>query len=423
MVKDQFPHLLKNETNAPQARRESNASIQAKSVYLQVFSSGGASADVDRRVRIWIKEEERRTMKSARLPVLICLVLAALLGHSPTAVADATTLSLMTWEGYVSEEMIQDFKRETGITLKVTYIVNNDELIGNMRATGGKGYDLVQPSVDRVFEAQRELEIYQPIDFSMITIMDNLIGSQVEAAKAISTVGGRVYSIPYAWGTSGLIVNTKKIHKDSYSWMDLYDEKWCGRVTIPSGWPAFVGAGYGLGWDVFKNYRDESRSREMIDAITDFLISKKRCIKSHRSARQEQIDLMAREEVWISQGWDGTGWLLGRKYPSIRFFAPEEGALGWMDTFTIPAGAENLEGAYKWINFVLTPERAGHLIEQGWFLSSVEGSTDFLPEAQQSPIERSLPPPSMEKIRWFPTAPVYVRELGAQAVERFEPAE
>jgi spermidine/putrescine transport system substrate-binding protein len=351
------------------------------------------------------------------------LIIAAVLVIAIPAFAGPNTLSLLTWEGYVTDKMLADFEKETGIKVQVTYISNNDELISKMRATGGEGYDIAQPSVDNVVEAQKNFQIYKPIDFSKITVLDNLIGSQVNAVKGMSTVDGKVYCIPYVWGTSGIVVNTDKIKKDSYSFMDIYDEQWCGHATTRFRWPTFAGAGYGLGWDVFRNYKSEFLFKNMIDNITEFLISKKKCIKTYWTTRQEHIDLMASGECWISQGWDGTGWFLSKKYPYIKFFAPEEGALGWIDTFAISAGAENIEGAYKWINFCMTPQRAGELIEKGGFLSSVKGSTAYLPEDQKKLIEESFPPAAIDNINWYPTIPSYVNELKAQAEEKLKAAQ
>ncbi|NIO06136.1 MAG: extracellular solute-binding protein [Proteobacteria bacterium] len=360
-------------------------------------------------------------MKKRSRGILVCFVLVGLLGIAVPAFA-AETLSLITWEGYVTDKMIADFEKETGIKVEVTYIANNDELISKLRATGGEGYDVAQPSVDNTPEAQRNFGIYQPLDLSKIKTMDNIIPSLAKAVIEMTTIDGKVYSIPYTWGTSGVIVNTNKIKKDSYSYMDIYDEKWCGRATTRFRWPTFAGAGYGLGWDVFRNFKSEFLFKNMMDNITDFLISKKKCIKTYWTTRQENIDLMAKEETWISQGWDGTGWFLGKKYPHIKFFAPEEGALGWIDTSCISAGAENIEGAYKWINFVMTPERAGHLIEQGGFLSAVKGATGYLPADQKKLIEESFPPEAIDNINWYPAIPDYVNTIRAEAEEKLKAA-
>ncbi len=353
---------------------------------------------------------------------MIGLVAVCLIGANLPAVAGSKTLSLITWEGYVTDKMLADFQKETGIKVEVTYIANNDELISKMRATGGEGYDIAQPSIDNVSEAQKNFQIYRPIDFGKVTTLKNIVPSMLDSVKKASTIDGKTYCLPYTWGTSGIIVNTKKINKKEYSYLDIYDEKWCGRATTRFRWPTFAGAGYGLGYDVFALYNDEGKFKEMLDKVTDFLISKKKCIKTYWTTRQENIDLMAKEECWISQGWDGTGWLLSKKHPHIKFVAPKEGALGWIDTIAISAGAENLDAAYKWINFVMTPERAGEMISKGGFLSAVQGSTKYIAADQKKLIEESFPPKAIDNINWYPTIPAFVNELRAQAEEKLKAA-
>ena len=90
-------------------------------------------------------------MKHMWKGALISLMLFVLVGSAMPALA-AETLSVLTWEGYVTDKLIEDFKNETGITVEVTYISNNDELISKMRATGGEGYDVAQPSIDNTPE-------------------------------------------------------------------------------------------------------------------------------------------------------------------------------------------------------------------------------------------------------------------------------
>ena len=329
-------------------------------------------------------------------------------------------LSLLTWEGYVTDEMIDRFKDETGIDVKVTYIADNNEIISKLRATGGEGFDLAQPSWDTIPDAQKAFGIYQPFDLSRIAILTNISSNLKETVMTGTTINDQVYAIPYAWGTSGIIVNTQKIRKDEYSYMDLYDEDYCGRVTTRFRFPTFVATGYGLGHGVFGLYQDEEKYTEMINSVLEFLISKKECVKTYWRSRQQHIDLMAKEETWISLGWDATGWVLNEKHPHIKFYAPREGALGWVDSFILSAGAENIENAYTWINFVMTPQWGGHVANKGGFLSAVEGSIDLLPETRKKLIKESFPEEALRNINWYPVTPQFVNELKLPMEEKLK---
>ncbi len=354
--------------------------------------------------------------------VLLVLFGSAFYGFAGGEKEKAKELSILTWEGYVPEKMKADFENETGINVHVTYFAENGECISKMRATKGEGYDLVQPTFNQVADAQKAFGIYQPIDFSKIKVINNIIPSLARGTKEATTIDGKQYSIPYTWGTVGLIVNTDRIKKDSYSFMDLYDEKYCGKVTTRYTWFTFAGAAYGMGIDFFGNYGNESSYRKMMEKILDFLISRKPCIKTYWTTRQEQLDLMTTEECWISQGWDGTGFLLNKTNPHIRFFCPKEGALGWIDTYTISAGAKNLDAAYTWINWMLTEEKGAQIMDKTGYMSAVKGAVNLLPEDRQKVINDAYPPEAVDNINWYAPLVSYINEINSEMEEKLKVA-
>ena len=101
----------------------------------------------------------------------------------------------------------QDFEAKTGIDVKITYS-NNEEMIAKLRATRGGGFDLAQPSQDRISFVQAKFPVYQPIDFSRVNT-DQLTKSMVDAVKKNTAVDGKSYGVPHCYGTTGMIVNTK----------------------------------------------------------------------------------------------------------------------------------------------------------------------------------------------------------------------
>jgi spermidine/putrescine transport system substrate-binding protein len=340
----------------------------------------------------------------------------------PAKPFEGQVLRLITWEGYVPDEVKEAFEAETGATVEITYISDNGELISKLRATGGTGWDLAQPSVDNVAGAQELYGIYQPIDISRIPNFANAIDSLEARVAEYSTVGGERYSIPFTWGTSGLIVNTAKVEEEVNSYRQLCDPKYKGRVTYRYRYPTFAGAAYGLGHDLFAAANDPVKWREIMEETLEYLIACKDNVKAYWTTRQENIDLMLKEEAWIAQGWDGTGWLLSRENPAIKFIAPKEGALGWVDTYTIPSGAENIDLAYAWIEFNYRPEIAGKVIAGGGFLSAIEGAVDLLSEDQAALINESFPPEAIDNINWYPPVTPEIDDINAEMVEKLRAA-
>src|SRR5208282_1211606 len=126
-----------------------------------------------------------------------CLSLALSLS-AVNASADSQKLRVISWADYVPADLIAQFKKETGIDVQVT-LSNNEEMISKLRATGGAGFDLAQPSQDRIFGAQQEFRIYKPLDPTKVKL-DEFVPELVEAVKKNATVEGKLYGLPYVWG-------------------------------------------------------------------------------------------------------------------------------------------------------------------------------------------------------------------------------
>ena len=141
--------------------------------------------------------------------LLAILAAIALLSGSGSAPADSQKLRIISWADYVPADLVAAFKKETGIEVELT-LSNNEEMISKLRATGGAGYDLAQPSQDRITRPQREFGIYKPIDLSKVKLeqFQPALLEIVQAKTPRSTA--KLYGLPYLWGTDGLVVNSKR---------------------------------------------------------------------------------------------------------------------------------------------------------------------------------------------------------------------
>jgi spermidine/putrescine transport system substrate-binding protein len=324
------------------------------------------------------------------------------------------TLRLLTWEGYVPNDLKVAFEQATGATVKVTYISSNDELISKLRETGGTGWDLAQPTAAEVLVAQQLYNIYQPVDFSRVSKMDNLLANLRDSTARYSTLDGTQYAVPFTWGTTGLIVNTAKVGEPITSFRQLCDPQYAGRVTYRHSYATFVAFSYGLGHDLYAEANNPDEWRQIMEDTLAYMLDCQGNVKVYWSTRQENIDLMLREETYLAEGWDGTGWLLSRQNPDIKFIAPEEGAIGFIDAFAIPAGANNLDAAYAWINYMLEPKNAGKLIKSSGYLSAVSGAIDYLPAGQTALINESYPPEALDNIKWSPPLNPAIKEINIE---------
>jgi len=121
------------------------------------------------------------------------LILGVVLARTAAA-DDAKKLRIISWADYVPADVVTLFKKETGIQVEVT-LSNNEEMISKLRATGGAGYDLAQPSQDRITGVQREFGIYRPIDLTRVKV-EQFRPEILEITRKITTLDGKLYGLP-----------------------------------------------------------------------------------------------------------------------------------------------------------------------------------------------------------------------------------
>jgi len=349
---------------------------------------------------------------------VLVFVLMAMFALAGTARAE--TLKLLTWKGYAPQQVIDAFEKETGIKVEVTFS-NNEEMIAKLRATRGAGFDLAQPSQDRISSVQEKYKLYQPMDYSKIDAK-LFIPSMLDAVKKNTLVGGESYAAPFCWGTSGLVVNSDKAAGVD-SWKALIDPKYKGRVSYRLKRPTLIAMGFALGYDPFALYSDPKAYKEMLDKIADTLIAAKPIVKNYWANGDSLIESMRSGEVFVAMAWDAGGWKLNADNKAIDFKAPKEGALGWIDTFAIPAKAENVAAAYKWINFIMKPENAGYFSSQEKCATASPDALKYTDKAVADNFARSFPQATIDNIKWYPPVPAQLESMEGKVLDKIKAAE
>ena len=174
------------------------------------------------------------------------------LSASGIALAQEKTLRLLTWADYAPADIVAQFEKESGYKVEVT-LSNNEEMISKLRATGGAGFDLAQPSQDRITGPQQEFGIYKPMDLSKLK-SELFIPSMLDATKKNTTLTDKVYGLPHIWGTDGLVVNTKLTKMTDYTDVCRGDVK--GKVSFRLKRPTLIAFAFAAGIDPFALYND-----------------------------------------------------------------------------------------------------------------------------------------------------------------------
>jgi len=311
-------------------------------------------------------------------------------------------LRLITWSGYAPASMIKKFKDETGITVEVT-LSNNEEMISKLRATRGGGFDLAQPSQDRISAVQAQFQVYQPIDYSKVDTAQ-LNPTLLNAVKKNTLVDGKSYAVPDVYGTSGLVVNKAKA-PNIKDYKDLLNPKYKGRVSYRLKRPTLIAMGYNFGYDPFKLYNDKAGYQKFLDAIGAKLIAAKPVVRNYWSNGDQLLQSLRSGEIWAAMAWEQAGWKLHADNPNIDYVAPTTGALAWIDTFAIPAKSENVAGAYKWMNFMLRPENAAVFTNKEKYGTASKDAVKYFDPDVSANFKRTLTPEVLAKAHWYPPVP------------------
>lgn len=307
-----------------------------------------------------------------------------LLGALPAS-AEPPELRFFNWSDYLPEELLERFTRETGIRVRYSTYDSNEAMYAKIKLLGGKGYDLIMPSTYFVDRMRKE-GLLRPLDRAKLPGFRNLDPRLLNQAFD----PGNVYSVPYLWGSTGLAVNAAKFNPAQLqSWADLWRPEFKRALLLPNDMREvfFVGLrtlGYsGNSTDPAEVRAASGKLRQLMPNVRLF---------NSDSAHV----LYATGEVDAGVIWNGNAYRAQQDEPGLRYVYPKEGAMLWMDCLAIPKGAENVENAHKFIDFLLRPEIAMAIATQLTYASPNAEAVKLLsPELRDNPVVY----PSDEEVR------------------------
>jgi spermidine/putrescine transport system substrate-binding protein len=360
------------------------------------------------------------TRKSAFSRTIFTAALGlTLLAGAPSAGAE--TLRLLTWGGYASDEIVKRFEAKyPGTKVEVT-LSNNEEIIAKLRATGGAGFDLAQPGFNRIAAAQKEFDIYKPMDLSKIET-DKIDPIFLSRVKSATTIDGQPYSVPHLWGTSGLMVDKTKA-ADAKSFLDLCNAKYKGRTSMRLARTILIGTAFAMGEDPYAAYSDPKKYQQIMDKVAAKLIECKDIVKAYWKGGDDLANMMLSGEVVVAETWDATAYKLFAQNPNIVFVPPTSGAVGWIDSFALPKRGRADDLAYKWINFVMQPEIVTLMSANTGAIAAVKGGVDLLPPDKKAAVKAGFKTEAdISNIKFAAPLQPGVEEIEGKTIERIKAA-
>ena len=281
--------------------------------------------------------------------LMLCLVLTAsiLTGCSTKNEASNGEVIVYNWGEYIDPEVISQFEEETGIKVIYDEFETNEIMYPKVEA-GASQYDVICPS-DYMISKMIENDLLQEIDFSKLSNIDQIGKQYMDMSKEFDPENK--YSIPYCWGTVGILYNKTMVSSAPTKWSDLWNEEYKDNILMQdSVRDAFMVAQKMLGYSMNTTDVDE------LEQCKNKLIEQKPLVQAY--VVDQVRDKMIGNEAAIGVIYSGEAIYTQRENEDLEYIIPEEGTNVWIDSWVIPKNAPNYENALKWIDFMLKPEIA-----------------------------------------------------------------
>jgi len=277
--------------------------------------------------------------------------------------AEEKVLNVYNWSDYIDPQVIEDFQKETGITVRYD-VFDSNEVLETKLLTGNSGYDVVVPSA-YFLERQIKAGVFRKLDKSRLPNLANLDPDLV--GRAAGHDPGNEYGVVYMWGTTGIGYDADKVKAIM---PDAPVDSW--RLVLD---PAVISKFKDCGVSVLEDPTDMVGTVLLYlgkdpnsESETDLKLAEERLLAIRPYIRlitsSQYIEALANGEICIAVGYSGDV-LQARdraaeagKPVDIRFSIPKEGALMWFDTLAIPADAKHPGNAHLFIDYLLRPEVA-----------------------------------------------------------------
>ncbi|HEX6142964.1 MAG TPA: extracellular solute-binding protein [Geminicoccaceae bacterium] len=338
-------------------------------------------------------------------------------------------VNVFAWGDYAQtfeNHIIGPFEDSTGIKVNFSTYGSNDEAENKLRAAGAEGFDVIFPSVTNGPRYYPD-GLLQPIDENKVKVDAIIPEIYRDSIRLGATHRGKRYVLPWDWGTEGITFDSVALPLDDseVSYGSLWEP---GRDNQAAFRQKSVLMGVGLYLDAIGEvqsnrmldvYKTEEDARRVWDACLAFILERKSNIGAFWNNATEATTAFTDAGCTIGQTWDTTGILLGLEVdPKYKYRGPSEGFLTWVDGIAMPAGAQNVEAAHAFINFILTPENGATFSNNTGYNSCVAGAEEHLNEDAKRVFKEVYTPAVMQNLWWWQAETPWFAPMQSEYVEQ-----
>ncbi|MFI3250846.1 MAG: ABC transporter substrate-binding protein [Eubacteriales bacterium] len=322
-------------------------------------------------------------MKKTTTLMLAASMTLSLVGCSAGGSEEKHVVNVCSWGEYIDTDLITQFEEESGI--KVNYqTVDSNEALDSLLRAGSANFDVIVPS-DYLISQMIEEDRLQPINYENIpnfSLIDERFQNQPYDPE-------NQFTVPYTWGTLGMIYNTTLIEDEITSWDAMFDTAYAGQVLMINNSRDAIGiALLALGYSV--NTTSETELNEAKD-----LIAEAKTNGVYQSFVMDQVfSKMEGGEAALATYYAGDYLVMVDNNPDLAYVVPETGSNWFIDAMCILKDAENVSEAEEWINFICSTEASLANMDYIWYASpnteALAGYPAYYEELYEEPLDMEL---------------------------------
>lgn len=298
----------------------------------------------------------------------VSLSLMLMIGFLFTGCGDSKpTINVYNWGDYIDPDVIAEFEKEFNVKVNYDTFATNEDMYVSIKK-GGTSYDVAFPS-DYMIERMIDEGLLEKINKDNIPNLKNIDDRFLD----LEFDPNNEYSVPYMWGTVGIIYNKTMVDDVVDSWDILWNEKYSGQILMLDSQRDSIGIALKK-----LDYSMNTRNMEELEKAKEELIKQKPLVYAY--VGDEVKDLMIAEEAALAVVWSGDAVAMMRQNDNLEYVIPKEGSNLWFDNMVIPKTSKNKELAEAFINFMNRPEIAAKNTDYIGYSTANYEALQYLPE-------------------------------------------
>jgi spermidine/putrescine transport system substrate-binding protein len=355
----------------------------------------------------------------------------AVAAMGPWIVRDAFSSSgevrVMTWSGYDFAKVKAAMEKATGMKMTISDFPDQDKMAAQMKASNGEGFDIAEPTADRVAQWVDE-DFLQPLDESkanLAGVKEAFLGG---AAGEGAIIKGKRYATPTVWGTEALTYNKKSapLEYGKASFADLWKPEYAGKVTVRPH-SSLVGLGLSMQGEgklphkMREAFSDQAKMTANYDIIIKQAIANRKSVAQFWSDENSAQGAFRTNGCVIGQNWDTSAQALIKEGLPIGYLAPKEGALAWLQNWVVPKKA-NTTQTYDFLKWFNTAEATAMWAEAYAANPIGKDSEKSLSDADKAFLAMAYPGDALTKLFWWPAQPSWFVSKRNEYADKFKSA-